>query len=69
MRKFLSFCYWVTGEILNNPLNLFNEILFSDKTTLTTNGGISSQNCRPWSAKNPEFVIDTKKQYSQKVIV
>lgn len=56
------------GEYLNNP-NFLNEILFSDEATFTTNGVVSSQNCRHWSAENPEFIINAKRQYSQKINV
>lgn len=64
----LEFCYWLQGEYLNTP-NFLNDILFSDEATLTTNGVVSSQNCRHWSAENPEFIINAKRQYSQKINV
>lgn len=64
----LKFCYGLQGEYLNNRIFL-NEILFSDEATFTTNGVVSSQNCRHWSAENPEFVISAKRQYSQKINV
>lgn len=64
----LEFCYWLQGEYLNNG-NFIKEIMFTDEATFTTNGVVSSQNCRYWSAQNPEFVINARKQYSQKINV
>lgn len=34
-----------------------------------TNGVVSSQNCRYWAAENPNWIINCKSQYSQKVNV
>lgn len=64
----LEFCYWLQGEYLHNG-NFLNEILFTDEATFTTNGVVSSQNCRHWSAENPEFIINARRQYSQKINV
>lgn len=64
----LEFCYWIQGEYLNN-LDFLNEIIFSDEATFTTNGVVSAQNCRHWSTENPQFTINARRQYSQKVNV
>lgn len=64
----LEYCLWSQGEYLNNRHFLKN-VLFTDEATFTTNGVVSSQNCRYWSAENPHWVINCKSQYSQKVNV
>lgn len=64
----MEFCLWAQGEYLNNG-NFLSRILFSDEATFTTDGVLSSQNQRHWSEENPEWVINCKSQYSQKVNV
>lgn len=64
----MEFCLWLQGEYLNNR-NYLSQILFSDEATFTTNGIISSQNSRHWASINPNWVINCKRQYSQKTNV
>lgn len=64
----MEFCLWAQGNYLENR-NFLREILFSDEATFTTNGVVSSQNSRYWSAENPEWVINAKSQYSHKINV
>lgn len=64
----LEFCLWAQAEYLNNR-NFLKEILFSDEATFSTNGVVSSQNSRFWAVENPEWVINTRRQYSQKLNV
>lgn len=64
----MEFCLWAQGEYLNNR-NFKKTILLSDEATFTTNGVVSSQNSRFWAIENPEWVINCKRQYSQKVNV
>lgn len=64
----LEYCFWCQGEFLNNP-NIFKNILFSDQATFTTNGTVNSQNTRNWSVENPHWVINCRRQYSEKVNV
>lgn len=64
----LEFCLWAQGNYLNDA-NFLKKIIFSDEATFTTNGIVSSQNCRWWAQDNPNFVINCKRQYSQKINV
>ena len=66
--KRLDYCYWAQGNFLND-WNFLNKIMFTDEATFTTNGVVSSQNCRYWAADNPHWIINCKDQYSQKVNV
>lgn len=66
-RRF-EFCLWLQGNYLNDRHFLKN-IMFTDEATFTTNGVVSSQNCRFWAAENPNWVINSKNQYSEKVNV
>lgn len=66
--KRLEFCLWAQGEYLNNR-RFLKCILFSDEATFTTNGTVSSQNTRFWATENPNWVINCKRQYSEKVNV
>lgn len=63
-----DFCMWIQGEI-EDQRDFHRHILFGDESTFTTNGVVSSQNCRWWSDENPNFVIDNKNQYYQKTNV
>lgn len=47
--------------------NFLKKIMFCNKVTLTTNGVVSFQNCRHWTTKNPQQIINCRRQYSQKV--
>lgn len=64
----LEFCFWAQGNFLNDPEFLKN-IIYTDESTFTTNGVVSSQNTRYWANENPHYVINCKRQYSQKVNV
>lgn len=62
------FCAWFQG-ILEDDGNFPQKILFTDEATFTSNGTVSSQNCRWWATENPNFVIESKDQYSFKTNV
>jgi transposase len=64
----LDFSFWVQGEI-EEDRNFASNILFTDESTFTTNGIVSSQNSRWWSVNNPNFVVDHRDQYYQKTNV
>jgi hypothetical protein len=64
----MEYCLWCQGNYLNDREFLKN-IMFSDEATFTTNGVVSAQNCRYWATENPNWVINCKRQYSQKVNV
>lgn len=64
----MEYALWCQGHYLNDH-NFLNKILFSDEATFTTNGVVSSQNCRFWSEVNPHWVIHCKRQYSEKINV
>lgn len=66
--KRLDYCYWAQGNFLNDR-HFLKKIMFTDEATFTTNGVVSSQNCRYWATENPHWVINCKDQYSQKVNV
>lgn len=63
-----DFSVWFQGEIEENPL-FPRQILWTDESTFTSNGVVSSQNCRWWAQENPNFIIECKDQYSFKVNV
>ena len=63
-----DFSMWIQGEI-EEQRDFHRRILFGDESTFTTNGVVSSQNCRWWSDVNPNFIIDNKNQYYQKTNV
>lgn len=63
-----EFCFMVQGEI-EIDRTFPRKILFTDEATFTTNGVVSSQNCRWWSTGNPKFRINCKNQYSRKINV
>lgn len=64
----LYFCACLGEKILENR-DFHRKIIFSDESTFTTNGTVSSQNCRFWAKETPDFVIHGKRQYFQKVNV
>lgn len=64
----LEYCFWAQGNYLNDR-HFLEKIMFSDEATFTTNGVVSSQNCRYWTTENPHWVINCKRQYSEKVNV
>lgn len=66
--KRLYFCM-LLGEKFIEDRFFHRHIIFSDEATFTTNGVVSSQNCRYWSDTNPNFRIVTGSQYSKRVNV
>lgn len=64
----LLFCYWIGEKILEDRY-FYKKIIFTDESTFTTNGVVSSQNCRYWSDENPHFRIITNSQRYKKVNV
>lgn len=64
----LDFSFWYQGEKeLNREFPY--KILWTDEATFTSNGVVSSQNCRWWAQENPHFVIECRDQYSFKTNV
>ncbi|KAJ8943430.1 hypothetical protein NQ318_020681 [Aromia moschata] len=66
--KRLDFCLEIGNRILND-VGFHKRILFSDESTFSTNGVVSSQHCRYWSETNPHFTISCRRQYFKKVNV
>lgn len=66
-RRF-EFCCDIQGMLEDNPF-MGRHILFTDEATFTSNGTVSSQNCRWWSDTNPHFTIKTRDQYAFKTNV
>ena len=64
----LGFSFWYQGEKEEN-IQFPYKILWTDEATFTSNGTVSSQNCRWWSQENPQFVIECRDQYSFKTNV
>lgn len=64
----LEYCLWVGENIMENRL-FYKDLMFSDESTFSTNGTVSSQNCRYWSKENPNFKINGRNQRYQKVNV
>lgn len=64
----LEFCSWFQGELEDAPF-MSRNILFTDESVFTSNGTVSSQNCRWWSDINPNFSIQTRDQYQFKTNV
>lgn len=64
----LEYCLWIQGNYLNNR-DFLKKVIFTDEATFSTNGVVSSQNSRYWAVENPDWVINCKRQYSQKVNV
>lgn len=63
-----DFCMWFQGELEENR-RFPKEIMFSDEATFSSNGTVSSQNCRWWADENPNFIIECRDQYSFKTNV
>lgn len=68
LHRRMEYCLWAQGNYLNDR-EFLKKIMFSDEATFTTNGVVSSQNCRYWATENPNWVINCKRQYSQKINV
>lgn len=66
--KRLDFCLEMGERFLNN-VEFHKRIMFSDESTFTTNGVVSSQHCRYWSETNPHFTISSQRQYFKKINV
>lgn len=64
----MYFSFWLQGKI-EEDRSFTKFILFSDECTFTSNGVVSSQNCRWWADRNPDFIIETNNQYYFKVNV
>lgn len=64
----LDFCLTI-GEKIMEERFFHHFIIFSDESTFTTNGVVSSQNCRYWASENPNFRIHSRRQYYKKVNV
>lgn len=64
----LEFCLWVGENIMERRL-FYQNLMFSDEATFSTNGTVSSQNCRYWSKENPNFKINARNQRYAKVNV
>lgn len=64
----LDFCLTI-GERIMERSAFHKDIFFSDESTFTTNGVVSSQNCRYWAEVNPNFKIVTNSQKYKKVNV
>lgn len=64
----LDFCLTMGEKILADR-SFHRNILFTDESTFTTNGVVSSQNCRYWAQENPNFRITTNSQKFKKVNV
>jgi transposase len=62
------FSAWIQGMVEEDN-NFLKNVLFSDEATFTSNGHVSSQNCRWWASENPNFVVQCKDQYHFKVNV
>lgn len=57
------------GERILESRIFHHNIIFTDESTFTTNGIISTQNCRFWAKENPHFKIYTNSQKVKKVNV
>ncbi|KAJ8960495.1 hypothetical protein NQ318_013779 [Aromia moschata] len=66
--KRLDFCLEMGNRVLND-VGFHKRILFSDESSFSTNGVVSSQHCRYWSETNPHFTISCRRQYFIKVNV
>lgn len=64
----MDFCAWCQGMIGEDG-DFLKYILFTDEATFTSNGHVSSQNCRWWATENPNFLVPCKDQYSFRVNV
>lgn len=66
--KRLDFCLEMGNRVLND-IGFHKRIMFSDESTFSTNGVVSSQHCRYWNETNPHFTISCRRQYFKKVNV
>ncbi|KAJ8944097.1 hypothetical protein NQ318_019435 [Aromia moschata] len=66
--ELMPICALIQGEIADN-INFSKYIMFTDEATFTSNGTISSQNCRWWADDNPNFIMEYTDQYSFKANV
>lgn len=66
--KRMDFCLEMGYRVLEDS-NFHKRIMFSDESTFSTNGVVSSQHCRYWSETNPNFRITCRRQYFKKVNV
>ncbi|KAJ8954968.1 hypothetical protein NQ318_000399 [Aromia moschata] len=66
--KRLDFCLEM-GNIVLNDVGFHKRILFSDESTFSTNGVVSSKHCRYWSETNLHFTISCRRQYFKQVNV
>ena len=64
----LDFCFWMEGK-REEDRDFFKMILFTDEATFSSNGVVSSQNCRWWADENPNFAIEARNQHHFKVNV
>lgn len=64
----LYFSFWIQAQI-EEDRSFIKHVLFSDESTFSSNGTVSSQNCRWWADENPHFVIEARDQYSFKTNV
>lgn len=64
----IDFSFWFQGMI-ESDRNFAKKVLFTDESTFTSNGIVSSQNCRWWADENPNFTIEARNQYSFKTNV
>lgn len=64
----LDFSFWYQ-EQREEDANFPFQILWSDEATFTSNGVVSSQNCRWWAQENPNYLIQCRDQYSFKTNV
>lgn len=66
--KRLDFCLWMGSQIMDDH-HFYQNIIFSDEATFSSNGTVASQHVRYWSDYNPNFRIPHNRQYSAKVNV
>lgn len=64
----LGFSFWYQGE-KEEDISFPFHVLWTDEATFTSNGVVSSQNCRWWAQENPNFIIECRDQYSFKTNV
>lgn len=63
-----DFSMWFQGE-REDECSFPDYILWTDEATFSSNGVVSSQNCRWWAQENPHFTIECKDQYNFKTNV
>lgn len=67
--KRLDFCLWVGNKIVSGNRNFHKFIMYSDESTFSTNGKVSSAHVRYWSENNPRFRVPARRQYHKRVNV